>query len=149
MLKKILTQATYLLYADMRVDLKSYSYDYAKNIFKLNNIEYNDKDVIYYENIKIADVRQIISYAIQSSYSGVKIFIIDINGAGFEALNAMLKIIEEPPKNTYFLLLSKNLKLPKTILSRCIKINVIPKQIDVDSKIYEFLMVMKNILMNI
>lgn len=50
----------------------------------------------------------------------------------------MLKIIEEPPKNTYFLLLSKNLKLPKTILSRCIKINVIPKQIDVDSKIYEF-----------
>ncbi len=54
-----------------------------------------------------------------------RVFIIDeahmITNEGF---NALLKTLEEPPKSAIFVLATTNLeKLPKTIVSRCLKIN--------------------------
>lgn len=54
-----------------------------------------------------------------------RVFIIDeahmITNEGF---NALLKTLEEPPKSAIFILATTNLeKLPKTIVSRCLKIN--------------------------
>jgi DNA polymerase-3 subunit gamma/tau len=41
-----------------------------------------------------------------------------------EGFNALLKTLEEPPKSAIFVLATTNLeKLPKTIVSRCLKIN--------------------------
>lgn len=56
---------------------------------------------------------------------GYRVFIIDeahmITNEGF---NALLKTLEEPPKTAIFILATTNLeKLPKTIVSRCLKIN--------------------------
>lgn len=54
-----------------------------------------------------------------------RVFIIDeahmITQDGF---NALLKTLEEPPKTAIFILATTNLeKLPKTIISRCVKVN--------------------------
>jgi len=54
-----------------------------------------------------------------------RVFIIDeahmITNEGF---NALLKTLEEPPKSAIFILATTNLeKVPKTIVSRCLKIN--------------------------
>jgi len=56
---------------------------------------------------------------------GYRVFIIDeahmITNEGF---NALLKTLEEPPDSAVFILATTNLeKLPKTIISRCLKIN--------------------------
>jgi DNA polymerase-3 subunit gamma/tau len=56
---------------------------------------------------------------------GYRVFIIDeahmITNEGF---NALLKTLEEPPRSAIFILATTNLeKLPKTIVSRCLKIN--------------------------
>jgi DNA polymerase-3 subunit gamma/tau len=56
---------------------------------------------------------------------GYRVFIIDeahmITNEGF---NALLKTLEEPPNSAIFILATTNLeKLPKTIVSRCLKIN--------------------------
>jgi len=54
-----------------------------------------------------------------------KIFIIDeVHMLTKEAFNALLKIIEEPPKNTLFILCTTDAqKIPETVLSRLIKVN--------------------------
>ncbi|WP_277283911.1 hypothetical protein [Sneathia sanguinegens] len=130
---------TYLLYSDNRVDLKKEALIFSEEIFKNLNIKILKKDIFYYENIKIDNVRDIISTASQSSYSGIKIFILNLENIRNEAINALLKIIEEPCMDTYFILLVKKLSLlPKTIISRAIKKYVKSKKYKIDSKIYDF-----------
>lgn len=130
---------TYLLYSDDRVDLKKEAYKMVDEILEKENIKYNKQDIQYFEDLKIDLVREIIQKSVESSYKGIKIFILNLNNIRIESANALLKIIEEPPKNTNFILLSKNLKLPTTILSRAIKIHIKPKKYEVDDKIYELL----------
>lgn len=54
-----------------------------------------------------------------------KIFIIDeVHMLTKEAFNALLKLIEEPPKNTLFVLCTTDVqKIPETVLSRLLKVN--------------------------
>ncbi len=56
---------------------------------------------------------------------GFRVFIIDeAHMITTEGFNALLKTLEEPPKTSIFILATTNLeKLPKTIISRCLKIN--------------------------
>ena len=56
---------------------------------------------------------------------GYRVFIIDeAHMITTEGFNALLKTLEEPPKTSIFILATTNLeKLPKTIVSRCLKIN--------------------------
>ena len=96
---------TYLLYSDNRVDLKKEALIFSEEIFKNLNIKMLKKDIFYYENIKIDNVRDIISTASQSSYSGIKIFILNLENIRNEAINALLKIIEEPCMDTYLSLI--------------------------------------------
>lgn len=129
---------TYLLYSDERVNLKKRSIDFAKKIFKNNNLRYLENDVVYYDELKMDNVRKIISQSSESSYSGIKIFILNMKDIRNEAANALLKVIEEPTKKTIFLLFSYNInKLPKTILSRSIKVYLEPKKYDISDEIYE------------
>ena len=54
-----------------------------------------------------------------------KIFIIDeVHMLTKEAFNALLKLIEEPPQNTIFVLCTTDIqKIPETVLSRLVKVN--------------------------
>ena len=54
-----------------------------------------------------------------------KVYIIDeCHQLTKEAFNALLKTLEEPPDTTIFILATTNLeKVPKTIVSRCVKVN--------------------------
>tara|TARA_B100001540_G_C15784345_1_gene632522 strand:+ start:146 stop:1108 length:963 start_codon:yes stop_codon:yes gene_type:complete len=77
--------------------------------------------------IKIDQVRDLITFTSKSTYSkGMKIVIIDnLEYFNLNALSALLKIIEEPPQNTYFFLINNSeSKLLKTIKSRCLEFKV-------------------------
>lgn len=129
---------TYLLYSDERVDLIEEANKLINKIYDELDILKNDQDIRFFSDIKISTVRDIIEKSIESSYSGIKVFVLNLETIKIEAISALLKIIEEPPKGTVFILLSKNLKLPSTILSRAIKMKITPKIYDIDNNIYDF-----------
>ena len=87
---------------------------------------YNEKRKAFFKNISIEDVRKLQSYcSLTIADGGKRIIIIDTaDDLNKSSSNALLKLLEEPPKNTIFLLISHqpNLLLP-TIKSRCQKLS--------------------------
>ncbi len=73
-------------------------------------------------NNGIDEIRQIKEKAHYNLNSNYKIFIIDeVHMLSKAAFNALLKILEEPPKNVIFILLTTELsRIPQTVLSRTI-----------------------------
>jgi len=72
--------------------------------------------------IKIEDIREILRQANFRPYEGkAKVFIIDnAHKLNLEAANSLLKILEEPPKDALFILIThKPQNIIKTVLSRC------------------------------
>jgi DNA polymerase-3 subunit delta' len=72
--------------------------------------------------IKIAQIRQVLQMLDLRPFEGrSKVFIIDpANAMNAAAANALLKGLEEPPENSYFILLATNLhELMLTVRSRC------------------------------
>ena len=152
--------ASYLFYGDKRVDLLSYALMFSKMIMTKNiqtdaekeKIErlidisqHPDIEIINKnnENIKIDEVRKIIYSSIESSFnSPKKIFILcGIENLRKESSNALLKILEEPPKNVYFILLSRTLNIIPTIKSRTIKFHLSGmnnEELGVSKEIYYF-----------
>ena len=86
--------------------------------------EYDEKTKKYKNNITINQIRELESFIYQFSIDGSPKFIIidssdDLN---INSSNALLKILEEPKKNIYIILITHILsKLLPTIRSRCIK----------------------------
>lgn len=78
------------------------------------------------EPISIDDVRRGIDFSVTSPANSYKILVFDgIDTMSNGAINAMLKLVEEPPVSMYILLVAWNLyNIPKTICSRCMKIYV-------------------------
>jgi len=68
---------------------------------------------------EIRDLRESVKFA--PSQSKNKVYIIDeVHMLTKEAFNALLKTLEEPPENVYFILATTELhKIPDTIVSRC------------------------------
>ena len=152
--------ASYLFYGDKRVDLLSYALMFSKMIMTKNiqndaekekieqlidNSQHPDIEIINKnnENIKIDEVREIIYSSIESSFnSPKKIFILcGIENLRKESSNALLKILEEPPKNVYFILLSRTLNIIPTIKSRTIKFHLSGmnnEKLGVSKEIYYF-----------
>jgi len=89
----------------------------------------NSLDIIEIDaasNRGIDDVRSLKENAYLSAIRlKKKVFIIDeVHMLTKEAFNALLKIIEEPPKNTLFILCTTDAqKIPGTVLSRLLKVN--------------------------
>ena len=80
-----------------------------------------EKDVAH-KSILIEQIRHLKIWTNQSSVLGKNKFalICDAESMTFSAVNACLKILEEPSRNTYFFLTTNSPKsLPKTMLSRC------------------------------
>ncbi len=92
----------------------------------------NSADVVEIDaasNRKIDEVRELIDkIKFMPIHSRYKVYIIDeIHMLTKESFNALLKTLEEPPKNTVFILATTEVdKLPKTVQSRCIQC-VFPK----------------------
>ncbi len=80
------------------------------------------------KNIKINQIREAKEFCSMTTSGKCKIvYIINAELMSIEAQNSLLKILEEPGKNNYFILQSSNkYKLLPTILSRCIHFNLRP-----------------------
>jgi DNA polymerase III gamma/tau subunit len=87
--------------------------------------------------ISVEQVREVVNGATMRPYEGRgKVFIIDpADAISVGGSNAMLKTLEEPPRDTFFVLLTRSydLLLP-TIKSRCQQI-LIPGKVEVDVKL--------------
>src|SRR5262245_27985044 len=83
--------------------------------------------------IKIAQVRQLLTVLeLQPLEGRNKVFIIDpADSLNPEAANALLKGLEEPPENSFFILITVNVhELLLTVRSRCQVYNFIPLTLD-------------------
>ncbi len=80
------------------------------------------------KNIEISQIREMIDYTNKSSFNNQpRIILIDnLENLNLNSTNALLKIIEEPNDNVFFILIhNSNKKIAETLKSRCItyKIN--------------------------
>lgn len=103
------------------------SKDYLENFYKQKKLTQNPELHFYnqeFARFKIEDSRRLLAEtAYQSSFTGetLRVFVLfHLDSASSEAQNALLKVLEEPPQNTFILLplLSLQNILP-TIQSRC------------------------------
>ena len=118
-------------------DIKNY--DENKNELSSKSSFYNqflediNPNIIYlsgsdFKNVKIEDIRILKTKIFKTTISNNPRFIIfdDIELFNNNSLNALLKIIEEPSKNNYFVLINNKSKpLIDTIKSRCLDIKII------------------------
>jgi len=130
-------------------DIRIIDYQYQANIL--------DEEIEKQKTIKIDTIRQATQFAYQKNYILNKKFLIidNANTLTIEAQNSLLKLLEEPPKNTFIILITNNLNLLlPTIISRSIalKFNPLKKEIlkeillknSVESHIADFLSEISN-----
>ena len=92
------------------------------NLYYISNADENRSSL----EIKIEEIRKLKGNLTGKLLNGgYRVIIIDtINDLNKSAQNALLKILEEPPVNTLFILITHNVcSVPDTILSRCLKFN--------------------------
>ena len=131
---------------DLKYDSKNFTINKENRSFKLL---LNDSHPNFYlidllhdkKNIDVAQIREMITYTTKSTFNNKSRFILidNIENLNKNSINALLKIIEEPNENLFFILINNNEKyiLP-TLKSRCLtfKINFTFNQsIDVSNKI--------------
>jgi len=78
-------------------------------------------------SIQIDQIRELIIFcSYEASFSSPRFILIsNIEDLNSSAINSLLKLLEEPPKNTYFFLIrNSHAKIYETILSRCHKVNI-------------------------
>ena len=109
-----------------------YSINFIKSV---NNKKLNHEQYLFEINLDknlalIEDIRNIINQAhLTNANKNEKCFILIDNSdsLNFNSYNALLKTIEEPPENTVLIIICHNLnKIPKTIQSRCIRLDFKP-----------------------
>ena len=114
----------------------------TQNFFEINSEE---------NPVLVDDIRLLINQInLTNANENQNCFIIidNANSLNFNSYNAMLKTIEDPPSNTIIIFISHDIKrIPKTILSRCIKLDFKPlnkqnmfefcKYYDVDCKHFD------------
>lgn len=147
---------TYLFYGEDSEKNYKLALEFASEIFcrdiEDENLKLNIRDKVHRNiysdlniitNITIDDVREMIKISNSSSHEGgAKVFILkNIQDARKESINAMLKVIEEPIAQNFFILLSNRLNILSTIRSRSIIYKVKkdkPEDLQVDKYIFDF-----------
>ena len=114
-------------------------YDHSKFIINDKNRSYkllqNNSHPNFYlidliddkKGIDIAQTRKMITSTNKSSFSGTSRFILidNIGNLNINSVNALLKIIEEPNENIFFILIhNSELKIIPTLKSRCLTFNI-------------------------
>ena len=122
--------------SDSSIILKQLKNNIFPNIIILQGSEF--------KSIKVEDIRNLKSKIFQSSIINKERFIIldDVELFNTNSLNALLKIIEEPSKNNYFILINNKTKpLVDTIKSRCLEVKIIldeVRRIEIITKLVNF-----------
>ena len=86
-----------------------------------------------FSKVKIDNIRDLKDKILKTSLNNEKRFIIldSVDIFNVNSLNALLKIIEEPSENNFFILTNNNSKkIPETVKSRCIELKIIMKSKD-------------------
>ena len=103
---------------ELRINESNYSYNLiCKNIhpnfFSLTSVSKN-------QDIKIEEIRNLLRFLHKTSYStNIKYILIDsADKLNLNSSNALLKILEEPPKNVFFFIINNNKRILPTIKSR-------------------------------
>ena len=117
---------------EYKYDLTRFTINKENKSFKLvqNNTHPNFYliDLLYdKKNIDISQIRNVISYTYKSSFNVMpRLILIDnIETLNRNSVNALLKVIEEPNKNIYFILINNNEKLIlPTLKSRCLTFKI-------------------------
>ncbi len=78
------------------------------------------------KNIDINQIRNLISNLNKSSFNSSPRFVLidNINLLNLNSVNALLKVIEEPNDNIYFILINSNTRVIPTLKSRCINFKI-------------------------
>ena len=78
------------------------------------------------KNIDINQIRELINNLNKSSFNTKERFIIidNIETLNISSINALLKVLEEPPSNTYFILINNDRFILPTLKSRCINFRI-------------------------
>ena len=76
--------------------------------------------------IDISQIRELLSNLQKSSFNNKPKFILidNIEFLNTNSINALLKVIEEPSINIYFILINNNKKILSTLISRCINFRI-------------------------
>jgi len=153
---------TYLFYGDDLEKNYSIALEFSAELFSRNIENKNEKnkitdktfrnlysDLMVVDNLNIDTVREIIKKSYTSSHEGgAKVFILkNIQDIRKESANAMLKLIEEPTKDNFFVLISKRLNILSTIKSRSIIYRIrksTPEELGVDRYIHNFFLGFSN-----
>ena len=159
-LKSKREQGTYIFYGEDRDLVTEFALSYAKALtcrnaendfcgvcescIRMDSLTHGDLEI--YEDvggIKIDQIREIAYRISMTSYEGGnRIFILkDIEKMKKEAANALLKMIEEPEKGNFFILLANNLNILPTIKSRSIFLKIkmrSAEELGVSSSEYDF-----------
>ena len=115
-----------------KYNLKDYKINENNRSFKLiNNGSHPNFHLIDLiaekKNIEISQVRKMINYTNKSSFNNEpRIVVIDnLEFLNLNSSNALLKILEDPNENVFFILiLDNNKKILKTIKSRCLNFRI-------------------------
>ena len=111
---------------------------------RIDRLTYGDLEIVEDVNgIKVDTVRELGYKSSSSASEGKrKIFILkDIQKLKKEAGNSLLKLIEEPAENSFFILLTNSLNILPTIKSRSILVKIKKRdaeELDVDEFTYNF-----------
>ena len=120
-------------------DKEVYSYDFINftinplnRSFRLVNQQYHPnfyliENFIDKQTINIYQVKNMINYLNKTSYEKkIKFILIDnAEYLNLHSVNALLKIIEEPPSNTFIIFIhNSSIKLIETLKSRCIEFKI-------------------------
>ncbi len=107
-----------LIESDKNTGIK-WASDFIKNNFNVQIKGNPDFEIIKTERFNIENARKLKTRSSQAPLGKYQFFIIACENILREAQNALLKLFEEPPKNTFFIVIlpAKNSLLP-TVLSR-------------------------------
>lgn len=127
LLKKNALHSSILIHGPQGIGKSHIVQEITKRILKIHQLISPDLRMILSENISIDNIRQVISFSTSTPVNQYKVIILDkIDNMSMNAMNAMLKLIEEPQLNTYIFLVANNLhNIPMTVRSRCLKIPMI------------------------
>jgi DNA polymerase III subunit delta' len=78
------------------------------------------------KTIDIKQIRELIFKVNKSSFNNLPRFVLidNIELLNTNSINALLKIVEEPSTNTYFILINNNKKILPTLTSRCLNFKI-------------------------
>ena len=117
---------------DFSYDFMNFTINPLNRSFRLINQQYHPnfyliENFIHKRTIDIKQVKNMISYLNKTSFQKkIKFILIDnAEYLNLHSVNALLKIIEEPPSNTFIIFIhNSSIKLIETLKSRCIEFKI-------------------------